>query len=680
VSAIVGFFQRNGQPVDPKVLERMIGVLAHRGRDGSGTWADRSVGLGHLMLHDTPESLVEKQPLEFPAPRLAVTTDARIDNRDELIAALGLTPRDGEPVPDAALILAAYEKWETDCPSKLIGDFAFAIWDQPRRRLFCARDPMGVRPFYYHAGERVFAFASEIKALLALPTIPRRLNELQVAYYIEGILDDNEITFYDGILRLPAGHSLMIERERLHRTRYWDLAAVPEIRYDNDAEYAEAFRELFSESVRCRTRSALPVGAALSGGLDSSAVVCTARGLLAGSRRLPLDTFSAIFPSLPEEALRVIDERVYMQTVIDQGGLRPYFVRADRLSPLVDLDRIAWHLDQAPMGYNAYMSWGLYAAAHRRGCRVYLEGFGGDEIGGGHVLFPLYDHARRGEWQTFASDVRALQHRARALPRRILAGIAYPQLSELARRGDWPAWQQAADRLSADFGVRWWKLALRFGLVPRIVPRRLLDSVAARRRKRTDLQIINRAFARRVGLHQHMKRLRANGIPDGATARQMHQREFPTPLTEHVMEMANTLSAAFAVVPVYPFLDRRLIEFCTAIPAAQQIRDGWPRSLVRRAMEGVIPEQIRQRVRKQDLSPNFELGMRHHDRPLIEATLRELPPEIGGYLDLAAVRAARKRFFTDGGRRAESLDSTVLYHTVALARWLKSTLSGLGPS
>jgi asparagine synthase (glutamine-hydrolysing) len=669
LSAIVGVFHRDDQPVDEQVVKRMTAALAHRGPDGSGVWTDTSIGLGHLMLHTTPESLSESQPVVHRDRGLAVTADARIDNRDELIAALGLCARGAGPITDSELILAAYERWETDCPDRLIGDFAFAVWDREKRRLFCARDPVGVKPFYFHAGSRVFAFASEIKALLGVPGVPRKLNELQVAYYLEGVLEDTEITFYEGIMRLPAAHWMVVTAGGLHRSKYWDLDAVADIRYGSDQEYADAFRAHFTEAVRSRLRSARPVGAALSGGLDSSSIVCTARRLLEESGRLPLDSYSAIFPGLPEEERRIVDERGYMEAVIVQGGLRPHFVEADRLSPLTDMDRVAWHHDQAPLGYNLYMSWGLYAEAQRQGTRVYLDGFGGDEAMGGLALFPLFDYVREGEWESFATEVRLLKQRSRAVPRRILTGIAYPRLRELARRGEWRRWREGADQLSTHFGARRWKLALQCGLVPRVVPERVFTHLAARRQPSGEMKLINRAFARRVRLRRHLKALES-GRETPVAARQMLQKEYPSPLTEYVMEMADKLAAAFEQVLAYPYFDRRLIEFCIAIPAAQQVRDGLPRSLVRRAMEGILPPEVQWRPGKQNLAPNFERGMRERDRALIEQTLGELLPSLGDYVDVSTVRAAQRRFFADGAAAAAPLDSSVLYHTVVLGRWL----------
>jgi asparagine synthase (glutamine-hydrolysing) len=183
-------------------------------------------------------------------------------------------------VSDSQLILAAYIKWGEDCPQHLLGDFIFVIWDGHKQQLFCARDHFGVKPFYYHyaAGKR-FAFATEIKAVLGLPDVPRQLNEVRVAEHLLELNEDPTITLYEDILRLPAAHSMTVSRKGIQQQRYWSLDPTRELRLGSDEEYAQKFREIFTEAVRCRLRSAFPVGSTLSGGLDSSSIVCVARKL-----------------------------------------------------------------------------------------------------------------------------------------------------------------------------------------------------------------------------------------------------------------------------------------------------------------------------------------------------------------------------------------------------------------
>src|SRR2546427_256925 len=314
VTGIAGLWRRDGRPGEPAELDGMLARVAHRGPDGTGAWREGPVALGHGMLHTTPESLREQQPLVGTRGDLVLVADARIDNRGELCSLLP-APSDAT---DAELILAAYERWGEHCPEHLLGDFAFAMWDGRTQRLFCARDHFGVKPLYYHhRPSRLFAFASEIKGLLALPDVPRRLNETRVADYLVPLLEDKVITFYEEIVRLPPAHRMVVSRDGVLIEQYWALDPEREIRMKSDAEYAEAFREIFTEAVRCRLRSAFPVGSMLSGGLDSSSIACVARELLAEDGGGKLHTFSAIFPDVPE-----CDEREYIDAVVAGGGGR----------------------------------------------------------------------------------------------------------------------------------------------------------------------------------------------------------------------------------------------------------------------------------------------------------------------------------------------------------------------
>jgi asparagine synthase (glutamine-hydrolysing) len=341
VGAICGLFHLDGRPVRRELITAQTDALAHRGRNGSGEWISGSIALGHRASHTMAESRRDAQPIIRDDGRLVLVADARIDNRRELAIALGL--RRPDAVTDCEVILGAYDRWGATCAEHLIGDFAFAIWNRATQSVFCARDPMGVKPFYYHHSNRLFAFASEMKALLCIPGVPREADRAAVARYIACIVDDRERTQLRGITRLPAAHTLTVARCGTTRVEYWRADCARDVRFTTDAQYVDAFRETFGQAVRARLRAELPVGATLSGGLDSSSVVCMARQL-ASTRALP--TFSLVFPTLPAEELKLIDEREYIEHVLRRPGLDPHFVRGDLLNPLADLSRVLWHLDE----------------------------------------------------------------------------------------------------------------------------------------------------------------------------------------------------------------------------------------------------------------------------------------------------------------------------------------------
>jgi asparagine synthase (glutamine-hydrolysing) len=634
VSAIAGIYFLDGRPLDRADLERMTASLAHRGPDGKGVWSGGPVGLGHRMLWTTPESLQEQLPLVSQSGDLVLTADARLDNRDELIAMLALTDCLSGSIPDSSLILAAYETWGEDCPAKLVGDFAFTIWDGRRQRLFCARDHLGVKPFYYHQSERVFVFASEIKGLLSLPEVPRHLNEVKVADHLVQTFEDRMITFYRDIFRLPAAHRMTVGREGARVQPYWSLDPERELRLRSNEEYAERFRELFTETVRCRLRSAFPVGSLLSGGLDSSSIVCTARNLLveAGDRRL--HTFSAIFPSLPESDLRKIDERAFMEAVVAMGEVQPHYVHADRLSPLADVDRIFWHEDEAVLAPNFYMHWALYGAARRQGVRVLLDGIDGDTTVS-HGLEYLAELAWKGRWKTLHREATALARKSSASfsLRRIIWEYGFKPLFP---ESTWQVWRQL-------HGHPW---------------------------AGVDDTLINPAFARRIGVASRLQRLRRSEFRTARRARHMHCHGLTVGLLPAALEMADRAAAAFSLEPRYPFFDRRLMEFCLSLPPEQKLHQGWTRVIMRRAMTDVLPAKVQWRIGKANLSPNFDRRLLDLDRALLEDVILCNPQVIEPYVDVPTLRAMYQRCVSGSTGK----EVVAVYGAVILALWLRKVM------
>ena len=616
MSAIAGIYYLDGQQVERTHLAQMVDTLAHRGCDGTGIWNEASIGLGHRMLWTTPESLRERLPSVSQIGNV-ITADARIDNREELIAALDLTNRPIENIPDSQVILAAYEKWGDRCPERLLGDFAFAIWDERQQRLFCARDPMGVKPFYYYCSSRVFVFASEIKALLCLSEVPRILNEIKVAYHLVPLFEDQAITFYQDILRLPAAHSITVGRETQIR-RYWSLDPERELQLPSDQDYAESFREIFTEAVRCRLRSAFPIGSTLSGGLDSSSITCTAHQLLASGTRL--HTFSAIFPSLSKEDRRWLDERRYIKVVEALGGFESHHVHADCHSPLV---KMLWHEDEATPAPNLYMHQALYGAAHQQGIRIFLDGLDGDSTVS-HGWGYLKELTLTGKWQILA-EITAISKRYQSSRRRLL-----------------------------------WK----YGLKP------LIELIMPRSHKGYANPVISSTFAQRVQLTERTQELLSHRAVPTRTARQEHWLGLTSGLHAYALELVDKGASAFSLEARYPFYDRRLMEFCLALPPEQKLHQGWTRLVMRRAMTGILPSEVQWRVHKANLGANFKRKLLEYERGTLEQLINK-PQIIESYIDVATLRSAYHRYLSQPAQSHQ--DVTTIFAAVTLALWLKDS-------
>lgn len=564
MSAIFGLLHLNRKSVEQEVLQRMRAILAHRGSDSSGLWKSGTIGLGHQMQWTTPESCYEQLPWHNKEGNLVITADARLDNREELIDALDLHYTERENIPDSLLILRAYQKWGKHCLNHLLGAFAFAIWDVRCNYLFCARDHIGFRPLYYYYDSRLFAFATEIKGILTVPDVSRKLNEVAVADYLASHRRDKEITFYEKIFRLPPGHFLIVWEGGFQKQRYWMPELLPELRLASDAEYAEAFRERLFQAIHSCLRSAYPVGVMLSGGLDSSSIACVAASQL----RKKGKSLVAVSSALPKGYTgKEQDERKYIKAVTAWADIQVDYVLAEGITPFDNLEHRFWHLDQPCRDSFHYMEDALYKAARERGVRVLLSGFGGDR---------------------FAS----------------FSGEGY--LGQLLHQGRWPALAQSLQQQSVVREISYWQLLRKEVL--KYLRQTFLYRLHRRWRSRGSnhllpYSVIHPVFARYIelkDLKQCQETVSRLEPQDKVNAKLLSNLNFGTAL-----EYKANSSSAYRLECRFPLLDKRIVEFCLAVPAAQYVCNGWERSLMRRSMEGILPPEVQWRTTKGAFTPDF---------------------------------------------------------------------------
>jgi asparagine synthase (glutamine-hydrolysing) len=629
MSAIVGLYHLDQEPVNQHTLSKMTDALAHRGKDGGNVCLEGAIGLGHRMLWTTPESLLEKLPAQRDP--WMITADARIDNRTELIEQLGLDRRESEKITDSDLILLAYGKWGEDCPEKLMGDFAFALWDQQHQKLFCARDTMGIKPFVYYYSPKLFAFASEIKALFQVPSIPKVVNELRIAQLMMRLLEDPEITAYENILRLPAAHCLTVAAGKFVLRKYWELDRDTELKLASDYEYAEAYREQLTEAVRCRMRSAFPIGSMLSGGLDSSSIACTARTLLSETNHKTIHTFSTSFDNLPEAQRREIDERFYVEKVLEQGDFTAHFIAGDRLNPLGQAEKMFWHIDEPFFAPNLYYNWAWYDRAKNNQVRVVMDGIDGDSTvsHGQPYLIELLDRASLIQ---FTQEIRAY------------AKVTQYPVSKLAWewgfKGKIPRWLYCGWAMLQEFRSPLWK--------------------------QSGLQ---KAFAEKLKLSAYAQKILRDQyhLPMMTTARHAHCYSLQSGLLQYALELADRSAAAFDVELRYPFCDRRLMQFCVSLPPEQKFRQGITRLIARRGTQGILPDEIRQRLSKANLGANTKPRLLQEERSRIEHYLLNANSPIAPYLEKDFLQQAYSQFSRDPLNEHSALQ---IYVVTNLGLWL----------
>ena len=381
MSGIFGLFHLDNSPVSETDLNKMAAAMAHWGPDGRSQIVSGSIGLGQLMLHNTPQAQLEKLPRQTTSG-LLLTAEARLDNRTELCQLFGIPHPDREATTDSQLIELAYDKWGESCPDHLLGDWSFAIWNPQTQRLFVARDHHGNTSLYYYQDSIRFLFASSREALLAMG-VPRRLNELYLAQVlISWSAYHGERTIDLDIYRLPPAHAMTVTPQETAVHRYWRLEDTPELNLPTFADYVAGFLEVYTEAVNCRLRSSKPIGVTLSGGLDSGSVAAlAARTLASKGERLtaftsvPLyDVQNTVGPT------RFGDETDYAQeTAAFYSNIDHQLLNASETTPLDGIRRIlAIRNEPGHAGGNFYWIADMLQTAQQQGIGTLLTGQGGN--------------------------------------------------------------------------------------------------------------------------------------------------------------------------------------------------------------------------------------------------------------------------------------------------------------
>jgi asparagine synthase (glutamine-hydrolysing) len=408
---IAGIYNLNGQPAEPRLLERMTASMAHRGPDGQGTYCDGAVGLGHRRLAIIDLSSAGHQPMSNAAGTIVITYNGEIYNYRELRQELEALGHRFRSKTDTEVIILAYQQWGQECVLKFNGMFAFALWDAQRRRLFLARDRFGVKPLYYLQTPAVFLFASEVKALLAHPLVKAKVSyeALNEYFTFQNVLSDR--TLFEGVRMLPHGCHLTLSagsEVTIRQSRYWDYAFGSDGLKMSQEECAEEVYRLFDQAVTRQLVSDVPVGSYLSGGMDSGSITAVA------SRHIPrIHTFTGGFDLSSATGLELeFDERAaaeqmshlfkteHYESVIHAGDMEHVF------------PKLIWHLEDLRVG-QCYPNY--YAARlASRFVKVVLSGGGGDELFAGYpwryyqALSPHdakdYYRTYYGYWQRLVPD------------------------------------------------------------------------------------------------------------------------------------------------------------------------------------------------------------------------------------------------------------------------------------
>jgi asparagine synthase (glutamine-hydrolysing) len=560
MSVQFGRWNFEGQPPAPDYVEKVCATLAPYGPDSNESYSDGGVRIIYRAFHTTKEAHREKQPCICPSGAV-ITWDGRLDNRTDLISELSdsLTVNS----TDVAIVTAAYEKWGTNCFAKLIGDWALSVWNPRERSVLLVKDPIGTRHLYYSFDNNQVTWSTILDPLVRFAGKTFVLNEEYIAGWFS-MFPAVDLTPCIGIHSVPPSSSVLLRPGRRIVSKYWDFDPGNHIRYRTDAEYEEHFRTVFATAVQRKLRSDRPVLAELSGGMDSSSIVCMADTVIArGTAECPrLDTISwfddsydHLEPDMNERPYftKVEEKRNRVGLHIDIGVLRQAEAKEEgsRKSFESEFDNDRFAATPVP---NEYLSKHLkqYAAYMKlQGHRVTLSGIGGDEPNGGGVPTPtpeLQDLLARARFVTLAHQLNAWAAKIRK--RRL------PLLWE-AVHGFFSA---RVDLPKEMCSIPW----LHPGFVRRNHPALCAYPFRVK------------LFGPLPSFQDHIDKLDAN-------------RRF----VSHCVLNSELLREIR-----YPYYDRDFLEFMYAIPREQIVRVGQRRSLMKRALVGVVPNELLNRKRK----------------------------------------------------------------------------------
>ncbi len=604
---IFGLWNLDNKPIAPATIQHATNLLRHRGPDdegyllfdttkncaagyagndtmpelrlprldhAAGQSFDLAFGFRRLSIIDL--SSAGHQPMASADKRYWIIFNGEIYNYLELRSELAGYGHQFRTNTDTEVILAAYQQWGQECLSRFNGMWALAIWDNQQQELFCARDRLGVKPFYYHCNRDQFVFASEIKAVLAATSDLEQINHPHLAnFLLTGLLDHNDQTFFAPINALPPAHYLRINAKTTTPApqRYWDIN-IEEIKTKyNYAQPEATLLNLLQDSVCLRLRSDVPVGTCLSGGLDSSAIVALASKMLPHS----INSFSSIYSQAG------YSEEKYIHLVAQANQTQAHFTSPEPQKFLSLLEKIIWHTDEPAAGPGIYSQWFVMELA-KQSVTVLLDGQGGDELFAGYAPYlPLH--------------LTALARKIFRERRLDLLGRFFQDGSVILRDGQ------------------------RY-FFPELNARQFLKKVFTRasgKRYRADLWL-NPEMAeaqRHAIIDTH------NPIPKHDPLNRRLYRDITQTSIPALLHYEDRSSMAFGLEARVPFLDYRLVEFALGLPGEMKIKGATTKYVARQAFKNILPEAVRTRRDKMGYPTPLALWLRGPLRSQTDEILQE---------------------------------------------------------
>lgn len=566
MSAICGIFSLNQNTISLENSNNMMEKLKFYTFDYINTLSNDKVFLGCGIQYITPESKLEKLPFYDEKNLLSITADAIIDNREELFSVFNVLEELWNETTDSDLILRSYIKWGKECPIYLVGDFSFAIWDENKKELFCARDHTGTRTFYYYSSKETFAFCTVIKPLFTVIDHEIELNEKWITDYLALPLTLHQCecseTIYEGIYELPPATSMIINTQGISLNKFWNpLNNIKPLKLKDDKAYVDAFRKVFFEAVRCRLRTTGEVGISLSGGMDSGSVACVAAMELQKKEKKLM-----AFSSIPMKGYKgnkakyyIVDESEYIEKIKEKyENIQLSYCRNEGQNALTNIN---WILDVIEQPYKIVenMVWcnGIIEEASKQDCKVMLSGqFGNFTISYGD----------------FESNILTLFRKKRLIK----------MIKEINMTGQ-------------IYKINRKKLAKAvLNIIQPYSLRKILSLKVYKNANEFDSNLANEKLVSKWDVKKRFSKYRFYNEVSRYNDNNENQKNSMKPLGFSQMGLIETkIGLSHGIVERDPTRDKRVIEFCFSLPMDQFVKNGEDRRLIRKAMEGMLPDKIR---------------------------------------------------------------------------------------
>ena len=585
MSVIFGLCNFNNKPVDAENLYLMQSRLNHWQADKAQLITHQQIGFGHLMLYNTPQSLAEQLPFHDSLSGLVITADARLDNREELFKKLGIKENEQVLLPDSQLILKAYQKYGSNCVKHLLGDFVFVIYDSQQQQLFCGRDHLGVKPFFYYQDSTFFAFASEKKGILALPNIDQAINK-QFFYNLlyfgsEQFLDH---TLYQKIKKLKPAHFLIINLNtgNSKTERYWTLDVHTELKYADTNEYYEGLRYHFEEAVKCRTLSSYKVGAELSGGMDSSAITGAAQTYLKSQNKSVFTLSNTLSKDITDPEITQLDERQYIDCVNDHFDIQNrIYVTKPAFNNRLEQAKFTLDVNDGFERWDSAWLYPLKKAAKENDIRTLLSGFPGDELVTYRGKFYFLDYRDKKQYLKYwlaKKKYPGFNKTEPFIPHQVKYGIS---------------------KIKRSLGIQnhWVKNTLKNYNIPAYYQQHVNDAYW-----------LDPYYQEQFKSYRHFQRNRI-----------LH------PHVTHRMESETRYGIYCRTEPRFPMADIRLIQYYISLPNRLKYEGELSRTLYRKAVAPYLPPLILQRDSKYGSVAPFLSAYPINEQQNIQALIEQLP-------------------------------------------------------